>query len=152
MWFVFELVIWPQEVTLAIWTQPSGPLCLWQCLVLRIGMDGAVKKRVPHHFNLLHHGRVNTELSKIHEDLEESLLIKKWFQRCSGSSTHTWRYPWSDGSSSKIFFQGMSLFFNAARNLLVEIWRGNVFWGFQDLCTFAFGQIVTPGKSIFQIG
>ena len=33
MWFVFELVIWPQEVTLARWTQPSGPLCLWQCLL-----------------------------------------------------------------------------------------------------------------------
>ena len=34
MWsrFVFELAIWPQEVTLARWTQPPGPLCLWQCL------------------------------------------------------------------------------------------------------------------------
>ena len=32
--FVFELVIWPQEVTLLRWTQPSGPLCLWQCLIL----------------------------------------------------------------------------------------------------------------------
>ena len=34
MWsrFVFELVIWPQEVTLARW--PSGPLCLWQCFFL----------------------------------------------------------------------------------------------------------------------
>ena len=33
MWsrFVFERVIWPQEVTLVLWTQPSGPLCLWQC-------------------------------------------------------------------------------------------------------------------------
>ena len=33
MWsrFVFELVIWLQEVTLARWTQPSDPLCLWQC-------------------------------------------------------------------------------------------------------------------------
>ena len=30
--FVFELVIWPKEVTLVRWTQPSGPLCLWQCL------------------------------------------------------------------------------------------------------------------------
>ena len=29
---MFELVIWLQEVTLARWTQPSGPLCLWQCL------------------------------------------------------------------------------------------------------------------------
>ena len=35
MWsrFVFELVIWLQEVTLARWTQPSGPLCLWQCFL-----------------------------------------------------------------------------------------------------------------------
>ena len=29
MWPRF--VIWPQEVTLARWTQPPGPLCLWQC-------------------------------------------------------------------------------------------------------------------------
>ena len=34
--FVFELVIWPQEVTLARWTQPSGPLCLWQCFQLSL--------------------------------------------------------------------------------------------------------------------
>ena len=36
MWskFVFELVTWRQEVTLARWTQPSGPLCLWQCLTM----------------------------------------------------------------------------------------------------------------------
>ena len=26
-----ELVIWPKEVTLISRTQPSGPLCLWQC-------------------------------------------------------------------------------------------------------------------------
>ena len=25
-------MIWPLEVTLIRWTQPSGPLCLWQCL------------------------------------------------------------------------------------------------------------------------
>ena len=33
MWsrFMYELLIWLQEVTLARWTQPSGPLCLWQC-------------------------------------------------------------------------------------------------------------------------
>ena len=29
--FVFEFVIWPQDVTLVRWTQSSGPLCLWQC-------------------------------------------------------------------------------------------------------------------------
>ena len=26
-------MIWPQEATLVRWTQPSGPLCLWQCFV-----------------------------------------------------------------------------------------------------------------------
>ena len=31
-WFVRELVIWPKEVTLVTRTQPSDPLCLWQCL------------------------------------------------------------------------------------------------------------------------
>ena len=34
MWSRF--VIWPQEVTLARGTQPSGPLCLWQCFFLII--------------------------------------------------------------------------------------------------------------------
>ena len=28
-----ELVIWPKEVTLVSRTQPSGPLCLWQCFI-----------------------------------------------------------------------------------------------------------------------
>ena len=32
--FVFELVIWPKEVTLVSRTQPSGPLCLWQCFII----------------------------------------------------------------------------------------------------------------------
>jgi len=36
--FVFELVIWPKEVTLVSRTQPSGPLCLWQCLILCISI------------------------------------------------------------------------------------------------------------------
>ena len=31
--FLFQLVIWPKQVTLVSWTQPSGPLCLWQCLL-----------------------------------------------------------------------------------------------------------------------
>ena len=30
---VLELVIRPKEVTLVSRTQPSGPLCLWQCLL-----------------------------------------------------------------------------------------------------------------------
>ena len=33
MWsrLVFELGIWPKQVTLVSWTQPLDPLCLWQC-------------------------------------------------------------------------------------------------------------------------
>ena len=33
--FVFEFVIWTQEVTLVRWTQSSGPLCLWQCFNIK---------------------------------------------------------------------------------------------------------------------
>ena len=29
--FVLEFVMWPKEVTFVSRTQPSGPLCLWQC-------------------------------------------------------------------------------------------------------------------------
>ena len=36
--FVFEFMIWPQDVTLVRWTQSSGPLCLWQCLGLCVGI------------------------------------------------------------------------------------------------------------------
>ena len=35
---MFELVIRPKQVTLVRFTQLSGPLCLWQCLVLRIAL------------------------------------------------------------------------------------------------------------------
>ena len=40
MWsrFMFELLIWLQEATLARWTQSSGPLCLWQCLFISDGI------------------------------------------------------------------------------------------------------------------
>ena len=34
--FVFELMIWPKQVTLGSWTQPSGPLCLWKCFFLAL--------------------------------------------------------------------------------------------------------------------
>ena len=41
MWsrLMFELLIWLQEVTFARWTQPSGPLCLWQCLQTNQGFS-----------------------------------------------------------------------------------------------------------------
>ena len=28
--FVFDILLWPKQVTLMCWTQPLGPLCLWQ--------------------------------------------------------------------------------------------------------------------------
>ena len=31
--FMFVLVMWPKQVTLVSWSQPSGPLCLWQYLI-----------------------------------------------------------------------------------------------------------------------
>ena len=40
--FVFELVIWPQEVTLIRWTQSSGQLCLWQCFLSWGGQSGTL--------------------------------------------------------------------------------------------------------------
>ena len=43
--FVFELVIWPEEVTLIRWTQPSGPLYLWQCLEKRDSDPWQQKRR-----------------------------------------------------------------------------------------------------------
>ena len=51
--FVFELVIWPQKVTLVRWTQPSGPLCLWQCfslklVIYRLTMPISVHQRTKH--------------------------------------------------------------------------------------------------------
>ena len=33
----WEIVKWPKEVTLVTRTQPSGPLCLWQCLNIMLG-------------------------------------------------------------------------------------------------------------------
>ena len=33
-------MIWSQEVTLVRWTQPSGPLCLWQCFFYRASLGG----------------------------------------------------------------------------------------------------------------
>ena len=35
--FFWELVKWPKEVTLVTRTQPSGPLCLWQCFNIYTG-------------------------------------------------------------------------------------------------------------------
>ena len=39
IWFVWELVIWPKEVTLVTRTHPSGPLCLWQCLMVSLNIN-----------------------------------------------------------------------------------------------------------------
>ena len=35
-WNLIKICVWTCNMTLARWTQPSGPLCLWQCLTLPI--------------------------------------------------------------------------------------------------------------------
>ena len=55
---------------------PSKKASGWMQVVL-LFRDENKNSTFPHHFYLLHHGRVNTELSKIHQDLEKSLLMKK---------------------------------------------------------------------------
>ena len=57
MWsrFMFELLIRLQEVTLARWTQPSGPLCLWQCFYIIIwsfdqGRPDIIKQKIQEDF------------------------------------------------------------------------------------------------------
>ena len=62
MWsrFMFELLIWLQEATLARWTQSSGPLCLWQCFkynafckwLLTQTMNGSTRCRFEGEINL----------------------------------------------------------------------------------------------------
>ena len=44
--FVFELVIWPKQVTLVSWTQPSGPLCLLQCFFLFYNHSNVAKYEI----------------------------------------------------------------------------------------------------------
>ena len=35
-WNLIKICVWTCNMTLARWTQPSGPLCLWQCLPFAI--------------------------------------------------------------------------------------------------------------------
>ena len=51
MWsrIVFELVIWPQEVTLTRRTQSSGPMCLWQCLFCEFSLHVFATKKRSHY-------------------------------------------------------------------------------------------------------
>ena len=62
MWsrFMFELLIWLQEATLARWTQSSGPLCLWQCFCMKS------------------HCQQSTSLHKIHGNLWFTIYKRSW--------------------------------------------------------------------------
>ena len=35
-WNLIKICVWTCNMTLARWTQPLGPLCLWQCLTRKI--------------------------------------------------------------------------------------------------------------------
>ena len=89
MWFVFELVIWPQEVTLARWTQPSGPLCLWQCLTMSVSLSISIPTVLECYYNSiqwfkksrLNHSKYHCLcdyycLSSLYDIV---LLISRWF-------------------------------------------------------------------------
>ena len=34
-WNLIKICVWTCNMTLARWTQPSGPLCLWQCFIYK---------------------------------------------------------------------------------------------------------------------
>ena len=81
--FVFEIVIWPQEVTLARWTQPSGPLCLWQCLLLRLRYSTSDPQKI-----FLRHGTLWHSSFGCHKCSNQG----NWGYRCCCGSrwTHSW--------------------------------------------------------------
>ena len=77
----WELVIWPKEVTLVSRTQPSGPLCLWQCLYNISGMDGTVflrsvaGARAP----IYRAGKIRTKIAQILQQVSEKKISWKWW-------------------------------------------------------------------------
>ena len=90
--FVRELTIWPtKEVTMVCRTQPSGPLCLWQCLIdtYQISCHKALawspvwKQSITKYSQvpvLLHLSGCQLRLQhQLH--LWRTLLVRKYFQR-----------------------------------------------------------------------
>ena len=104
MWSRF--VIWPQEVTLAIWIQPSGPLCLWQCFYLHPTLHGQ-------HFLEL---RLLTHLLLLGCQRHSLKYLNNWIE-CKDSmklNIDKWRWKWchypqkSDKSCRKVETRGNS--------------------------------------------
>ena len=89
--FVRQFTIWPKEVNMVSRTQPSGPLCLWQCLINTYQMSchkALVWSQVSKHFItkysqvpvLLHLSGCQLRLQhQLH--LWRTLLVRKHFQR-----------------------------------------------------------------------
>ena len=80
--FVLDLVIWPEQVTLVSRTQPSGPLCLWQCFITK--EDGSIllglKSLVFESYALLMDAQfIYWKLEKMHLDLKYGFAYWKYF-------------------------------------------------------------------------
>ena len=94
MWsrFMFELLIWLQEATLARWTQSSGPLCLWQCFL--------------HKLNLTAWCQISTFTKPIQlpkqflasSNLFSQTNMSKWFLLMIQFLEHLWFWPPSPGN------------------------------------------------------
>ena len=62
---MFELLIWLQEATLARWTQSSGPLCLWQCLLFASSTEAFAYKYIANTLQI--HYKYLTNTLQVHD-------------------------------------------------------------------------------------
>ena len=88
---ICEIVIWLQEVTLARWTQPSGPLCLWHCLINKYM---SFQSR---HFHFSYNGSGQIAfffsvilINRILQHMLNTLIINQNFQRWPKSTSIAW--------------------------------------------------------------
>ena len=128
-------MIWPKEVTLVSRTQPSGPLCLWQCLYNISGMDGTVflrsvaGARAP----IYRAGKIRTKIAQILQQVSEKKISWKW-----------WFFK------NMYFFPGFCLSFPHKWPVVSSISTGcggaGQGWGFTGLGTWAGrGGLISPG-------
>ena len=99
MWsrFLFELLIWLQEATLAKWTQSSGPLCLWQCF-LSNGQLGAMTSMLWRRFKTIMQLLTNKLSKKYFTDHEIlyindiNIFVSKIFTFWTQYSGYSWYF------------------------------------------------------------
>ena len=98
MWsrFVFELVIWLKEVTLERWTQPSGPLCLWQCFrntAIFYRISGVESYNCPEIGVKYVSPKWDNENSPDRPEARYIANVSDW-KKCLAACQVSWRCPW----------------------------------------------------------